>query len=47
MKKYKENITSLNNKNLNWTDIDTVLLDMDGTLLDLYFDNFFLNILIN
>ncbi len=24
-----------------WDDIDTVLLDMDGTLLDLYFDNFF------
>ncbi len=26
---------------LNWHDIDTVLLDMDGTLLDLHFDNFF------
>jgi 5'-nucleotidase len=26
---------------INWRDIDTVLLDMDGTLLDLYFDNFF------
>ena len=24
-----------------WQDIDTVLLDLDGTLLDLYFDNFF------
>ncbi len=24
-----------------WQDIDTVLLDMDGTLLDLYFDNYF------
>ena len=24
-----------------WDDIDTVLLDMDGTLLDLHFDNFF------
>jgi 5'-nucleotidase len=24
-----------------WTDIDAVLLDMDGTLLDLHFDNFF------
>ncbi|MEE8320774.1 MAG: GMP/IMP nucleotidase [Gammaproteobacteria bacterium] len=24
-----------------WNDIDTVLLDMDGTLLDLYFDNYF------
>ncbi len=26
---------------LNWTQIDTVLLDMDGTLLDLNFDNYF------
>lgn len=26
---------------LNWTDIETVLLDMDGTLLDLNFDNHF------
>lgn len=26
---------------LNWNNIDTVLLDMDGTLLDLYFDNYF------
>ncbi len=24
-----------------WTQIDTVLLDMDGTLLDLHFDNYF------
>ena len=24
-----------------WDEIDTVLLDMDGTLLDLKFDNFF------
>ncbi|MEC8442612.1 MAG: GMP/IMP nucleotidase [Pseudomonadota bacterium] len=24
-----------------WQDIDTVLLDMDGTLLDLHFDNYF------
>ena len=24
-----------------WNNIDTVLLDMDGTLLDLHFDNFF------
>ena len=26
---------------INWTQIDTVLLDMDGTLLDLHFDNHF------
>lgn len=26
---------------INWNDIDTVFLDMDGTLLDLHFDNFF------
>lgn len=26
---------------LDWNHIDTVLLDMDGTLLDLHFDNFF------
>jgi putative hydrolase of the HAD superfamily len=26
---------------LNWSQIDTVLLDMDGTLLDLHFDNHF------
>ncbi|MDP0562675.1 MAG: GMP/IMP nucleotidase [Candidatus Endonucleobacter sp. (ex Gigantidas childressi)] len=26
---------------INWKKIDTVLLDMDGTLLDLYFDTYF------
>ena len=26
---------------LDWQNIDTVLLDMDGTLLDLHFDNYF------
>ena len=26
---------------IDWTRIDTILLDMDGTLLDLGFDNFF------
>lgn len=26
---------------INWEAIDTVLLDMDGTLLDLHFDNYF------
>lgn len=26
---------------VNWSEVDTVLLDMDGTLLDLHFDNYF------
>ena len=26
-----------------WSEIDTVLLDMDGTIIDLYFDNFLWN----
>ena len=26
---------------LNWSQVETVLLDMDGTLLDLHFDNYF------
>lgn len=26
---------------IDWTAVDTVLLDMDGTLLDLHFDNYF------
>ena len=26
---------------IDWSNIDTVLLDMDGTLLDLHFDNYF------
>jgi len=26
---------------INWDEIDNVMLDMDGTLLDLHFDNFF------
>lgn len=26
---------------IDWSEIDTVLLDMDGTLLDLHFDNYF------
>ncbi len=29
------------NRLIDWTTIDTVLLDMDGTLLDLNFDNYF------
>jgi putative hydrolase of the HAD superfamily len=32
---------SLHKDNLNWSHIDTVLLDMDGTLLDLHYDNHF------
>lgn len=32
---------SPDNNAIDWSRIDTVLLDMDGTLLDLYFDNFF------
>ncbi|MFT6732633.1 MAG: HAD superfamily hydrolase (TIGR01509 family) [Polaribacter sp.] len=35
MKQYFEKI------NLSWSKIDTVLLDMDGTLLDLHFDNYY------
>ncbi len=26
---------------IDWQQIDTVFLDMDGTLLDLHFDNYF------
>jgi len=26
---------------ISWTDIDTIMFDMDGTLLDLHFDNYF------
>ena len=26
---------------VNWSAIDTLMLDMDGTLLDLHFDNYF------
>lgn len=29
-----------------WSDIETVMFDMDGTLLDLHFDNFFWQILV-
>ena len=32
---------SISSPELDWTTIDTVLLDMDGTLLDLNFDNHF------
>ena len=33
--------SDINMPQLPWSQIDTVLLDMDGTLLDLHFDNFF------
>ncbi len=36
----KQMKTGLHN-NLDWSRIDTVLLDMDGTLLDLHYDNHF------
>jgi len=26
---------------INWDKIETVMLDLDGTLLDLHFDNYF------
>ena len=26
---------------IRWNQLDTVLLDMDGTLLDLHYDNYF------
>ncbi|EPE64531.1 hypothetical protein I139_08668, partial [Pasteurella multocida 2000] len=26
---------------MNWQQIDTVILDLDGTLIDLYFDHHF------
>ncbi len=32
---------SLKNGLIDWAKVDTVLLDMDGTLLDLHFDNYF------
>lgn len=31
----------MNRKKLNWQAIDTVILDLDGTLIDLYFDHRF------
>ncbi|GAB2190339.1 GMP/IMP nucleotidase [Sessilibacter sp. MAH1] len=31
----------MNDTIVDWDDIDTILLDMDGTLLDLHFDNYF------
>ena len=34
-------MTSPDNIKIDWDNVDTVLLDMDGTLLDLHFDSFF------
>lgn len=36
-----ENNEKFSNKSPKWQEIETVLLDMDGTLLDLHFDNHF------
>ena len=33
-----EQVGEENNHNLDWDQIDTILLDLDGTLLDLNFD---------
>ena len=33
-----EQVGEENNLNLDWDQIDTILLDLDGTLLDLNFD---------
>ena len=35
------NTPAVDNSSVDWSAIDTVLLDMDGTLLDLRFDNWF------
>jgi len=37
----KQTKASLHKTDLSWSRIDTVLLDMDGTLLDLHYDNHF------
>jgi len=37
----KKNCPEKISPQLNWDDIDTVLLDMDGTLLDKHFDDYF------
>jgi len=34
-------VADIDNKIIPWADVETVLLDMDGTLLDLHFDNHF------
>lgn len=38
---YQKICFKMNSLLMDWNNIDTVLLDMDGTLLDLHFDNFF------
>lgn len=38
---FNASATSLQNALVDWEQVDTVLLDMDGTLLDLHFDNRF------
>jgi 5'-nucleotidase len=41
MPSHYSRVSDLPPKRPNWADADTVLLDMDGTLLDLRFDNYF------
>lgn len=36
-----KNSAAFNSTSFDWTAVDTILLDMDGTLLDLRFDNYF------
>jgi putative hydrolase of the HAD superfamily len=38
---YHKEMAQAGTRPVNWEQIDTVLVDMDGTLLDLAFDNFF------
>ena len=37
----KSRVSHFRMDKIHWQDIETVLLDMDGTLLDLHFDNYF------
>ena len=41
MARYHTDLRRVHLYMIDWKAIDTVLLDMDGTLLDLYFDNYF------
>jgi len=37
----EETRAAVSQRDIDWSKLDTVLLDMDGTLLDLHFDNYF------